>query len=732
MIRSLHRWFGLIAAVLLVVIATSGAMLSIFPASEALTTPAAQQISVAELAARVQSAEPSVEQIKRAPSGRVTAYYFNGDQPVSSVIDPATGQPAGNADQSSVERWFVNLHRSLFLGDNGRIATAVGATAMLLLTVSGLFVLARRFGGWRHILKPAKGRGDGRLHAIVSRAALPGLLLSSLTALWMSAATFGLLPEGADGPPFPADVSGKTGIPVGSITRLQETPVDALVSLNFPANGDATDVYTLTTDAGVGYIDQGNGALLGWQDASFIDRASALVMMLHTGRGLASLGLLLGLSALSVPLLSWTGIAVWLRGRDKPRTRSVVASHADTIILVGSEGGSTWSFAETLREALTRDGRQVHVGSMSDFSPARWHKAERLILFAATYGDGEAPASAKGFLDRFRATPTAQHLPLAVLGFGDRSFYHFCGFAKTVAEAADENGWPALIPYETVDRQSQQDFARWGRQLSEALDLDFELNHQPEVPKTWALRLASRRDYGASVQATTAILRFNLPKVSLWQRLTGNAAPDFEAGDLVGIVPAGSAVPRFYSLASASRDGFLEICVRKQPGGLCSGQLTALEPGDTVSAFVRPNPGFRPAANRKPVILIGAGTGIGPLAGFARANNAHKPMFLYFGTRHPSSDALYEEELADWQKDGRLTGVSTAFSRTANPAYVQDLIRRDAARIGKLISAGGQVLVCGGREMAAGVAAALADILTPHGVSLVTLKAEGRYGEDVY
>jgi sulfite reductase (NADPH) flavoprotein alpha-component len=63
---------------------------------------------------------------------------------------------------------------------------------------------------------------------------------------------------------------------------------------------------------------------------------------------------------------------------------------------------------------------------------------------------------------------------------------------------------------------------------------------------------------------------------------------------------------------------------------------------------------------------------------------------------------------------------------------VQDLIRRDAARIGKLIAAGGQVLVCGGREMAAGVAAALADILTPHGVSLVTLKAEGRYGEDVY
>lgn len=54
MTRSLHRWFGLIASVLLTVVALSGAALSIFPAAEALTTPAAQHISVAELAARVQ------------------------------------------------------------------------------------------------------------------------------------------------------------------------------------------------------------------------------------------------------------------------------------------------------------------------------------------------------------------------------------------------------------------------------------------------------------------------------------------------------------------------------------------------------------------------------------------------------------------------------------------------------------------------------------------------------
>jgi sulfite reductase (NADPH) flavoprotein alpha-component len=732
MIRSFHRWFGLMAAVLVTVIAVSGMALSVFPAVEALSNPAVQQISVAELAARVQTAEPSVEQIRRAPSGRITAYYFVGDQPASAMIDPATGTSVGNVDTSAVQRWLINLHRSLFLNDAGRFIAAGGAAAMLTLTVSGLFLLARRAGGWRYILKSAKGTGNGRLHTVISRLALPGLLLSSLTALWMTAATFGYLPEGAGAPPFPAEVSGVTGFPVASVTVLQKTSVETFRSLSFPAVGDATDAFTLKTDLGEGYIDQGTGALLAWNDANWVDHLTGFLTMLHTGRGMAWLGLLLGLSALAVPVLSCTGLAVWLKGRGERKRASVSASEADTIVLVGSEAGTTWAFAETLRGALSEQGLSVHVGPMSAFNPAQWTQAKRLILLAATYGDGEAPTSAHGVLKRFRRVSPRRGLSLAVLGFGDRNFPAYCGFAADLAREAEAKGWETLLPFDTVDRQSPQDFARWGRRLAESLGLAFELNHQPAKLKTWELSLLSRRDYGASVQAITVILRFALPKAALWQRIIGKASLRFEAGDYHGVVPEGSEIPRFYSLASSTKDGFLEICVRKQPGGLCSGQLTALEPGQTATAFIRPNLSFRPAPGGKPVILIGAGTGIGPLAGFARSNHTHRPMCLYFGTRNPASDALYAEELSDWKADGRLTLVSTAFSRTTNPAYVQDVLRNDAARIGKRVAEGGQILVCGGRDMAAGVATALTEILRPYGVSLATLKAESRYAEDVY
>jgi sulfite reductase (NADPH) flavoprotein alpha-component len=234
------------------------------------------------------------------------------------------------------------------------------------------------------------------------------------------------------------------------------------------------------------------------------------------------------------------------------------------------------------------------------------------------------------------------------------------------------------------------------------------------------------------VQASTVILRFALPQASLWQRLTGQGFSRFQSGDLLAVVPDGSPVPRLYSLASGRRDGFIEIVVRKQPGGLCSGQLASLKPGSRIRAFLRPNPGFRLGQGRAPLILIGAGTGIGPLAGFIRANRRRRPVHLFFGLRDRNSDFLFDEELRDWEQDGRLAQLSTATSRGARPHYVQDALRHDAAEVLAMVRAGARIMVCGGREMAVGVAATLAEILVPAGLTPALLKAEGRYAEDIF
>ena len=130
--------------------------------------------------------------------------------------------------------------------------------------------------------------------------------------------------------------------------------------------------------------------------------------------------------------------------------------------------------------------------------------------------------------------------------------------------------------------------------------------------------------------------------------------------------------------------------------------------------------------------MIGAGTGIAPLAGFIRHNRHHRPVHLYWGGRDPRSDFLYAVDLAQCLDDDRLARFKPAFSRTVGGSYVQDSLREDTSTIRDLVTQGARVMVCGGRDMASGVRAALDDILAPLGETAQHLKATGRYLEDVY
>ena len=86
MMRILHRWPGLVLAILLLVTSLSGVALSVFPALESAGAPAVEaELTVAELAARVQATHPGLEQIKRSPSGQFSAWWFDGEQPGSAA-----------------------------------------------------------------------------------------------------------------------------------------------------------------------------------------------------------------------------------------------------------------------------------------------------------------------------------------------------------------------------------------------------------------------------------------------------------------------------------------------------------------------------------------------------------------------------------------------------------------------------------------------------------------------
>jgi sulfite reductase (NADPH) flavoprotein alpha-component len=361
----------------------------------------------------------------------------------------------------------------------------------------------------------------------------------------------------------------------------------------------------------------------------------------------------------------------------------------------------------------------------------------RLLVLTATYGEGEAPESANRFLALLARMPATPGVGFAVLGFGDRQFPHFCGYARQVHEALVARGLRALGGLGTVDRQSEPEFRQWCEWLSRTLEVPVDIRYTPLLPPTVALELISRTDYGLDPATRTSVLRF-MPAArwsgqqGLWARLLSQRLPDFDTGDLLGVVPPVGGAPRYYSLVSAGSDGVIEICVRREPDGICSSWLTDLKPGESIKAFVRPHQSFRPSPGQMPIILVGAGTGIGPLIGFIRHNAAGRPMHLYFGVRSAEDGFLYGDELEQLVGGGRLCTLTTAFSRSTPRAYVQDRLLADAQRLRELVAHGAQIMVCGGRRMAEGVALAWERILVGSELSVSQLRMQGRYVEDVY
>lgn len=741
MLRKLHSLPGLIAALLLVVLALSGVILSLSPALERASAivPAYGQISVATLADRVAQHYAGVEQIQRTPSGSIIVYYARDGRAGAEYVDPISGQGLAPYTNSTFSRWMKNLHRSLLADTFGRAVAGLSALSMLILCLSGLALLAKRQGGWQQVLRPIRGNFSQRWHAQFGRLAVVGLLLSAVTGMYMSAATFGLIPDGTQSEPdFPTVVTTGPAATIGTLSALVATDVNDLRELVYPVTGSPENVYSLRTAQGDGYVDPASGTLLSYQAHDRTHRLYELVYQLHTGEGLWWLGLLLGLCALSVPLMSATGLVMWWhRRRSMPRiANNVAAQAAETLILVGSETNSTWGFAKVLHDALHQVGQRVHTAPMNRLV-TEYRNVQRVFILTSTYGEGGAPLSANQFFARLNDVADTWRPDFAVLGFGDSQFPKFCQFAKDARDALIARGWHQVLELDTIDRQTAQEFARWGLAVGGLLDCELTLAYTPIRPPTHSLELISRVDYGEQVQAPTSILRFGpvAPhrRIGQLRHLIGlGGLPRFEAGDLVGIIPSGSPVPRFYSLASGSRDGFLEICVRKHPQGLCSQMLHKLQPGEHINAFIQSNPDFRPTSGKSPIILIGAGTGIGPLAGFIRNNTDKYPMYLYWGGRDPSSDFLYEPELKGYLSDRRLTQLNTTFSRARDGTYVQDRVTGDAQQMLRLIEGGAQILVCGSRAMAASVMLAINQILIPLGLDVETLKLHGRYREDVF
>jgi NADPH-ferrihemoprotein reductase len=139
--------------------------------------------------------------------------------------------------------------------------------------------------------------------------------------------------------------------------------------------------------------------------------------------------------------------------------------------------------------------------------------------------------------------------------------------------------------------------------------------------------------------------------------------------------------------------------------------LTALKTYCKVYAHIRKSQFKLPPIASRPIVMVGAGTGVAPFRAFLQERAALLKMgrevgrtVLFFGCRNEHHDFIYDEEIRETAETlgDRFTLIS-AFSRpdTGSKAYVQDRVRENSDEIcNLLINMDTYLYICGSANMA--------------------------------
>ncbi|MBK5545455.1 MAG: sulfite reductase flavoprotein subunit alpha [Pseudomonas fluorescens] len=833
----LHWFFGITAGLVLALMGITGAAVSFQDEMLRALNPSVLHVEKreagvlppAELVRKLEATEGKTVSMlwvesESGNAGRVSFTPPPGERRGQMrYFDPYTGDYMGDAVGQDVFGFILQLHRFLAMGDTGRQITGACTLILLFFCLSGLYLRwPRQVTNWRAWLTVdwrKKGRSfNWDLHSVFGTWCLLLYLLAALTGLywsydWYNQGLNKLLSDAPHnermrkhGPPpeGPAPVANYAAI--WSSIYANAGPGLSAYNIRMPAvAGQPAIVYYLLKssphDRALNQInlDPATGEVTSHaQYASKTLKAQWLtsIYALHTGSYFGLVGrIIMTVSALCMPLFFITGWLLYLDRRRKKRQvrdarKGLGANHSDApawLIGFASQSGFAEQLAWQTAGQLQAAGMPVNVQPLGNVSQDDLTRSENALFVVSTFGDGEAPDSARGFERGVLGQDLSlKGLNYSVLALGDRQYEHFCGFARRLHFwLTHQGGNPLFAPVE-VDSGDTEALLTWQQQLGQLT------GHAPATVwptaqyDNWALTYRTLLNRG-SVGSNIYLLGLTPPSPQNWlagdlveilPRNGSQAIEHFLAGlglngndsvlldglahpldqalatrqlpdnrtHLVGLhaqalvdalVPLGL---REYSIASIASDGVLELIVRQERHpdgslGLGSGWLTEHATlGSGISLRLRRNSGFHLPQAPAPLILLGNGTGLAGLRSLlkARIADGQQRNWLLFGERNIAHDYLCQDELQGWLASGDLALLDLAFSRDQKEKiYVQDRLRESADVLRRWLADGAAIYVCGSLQgMATGVDQVLHDVLGREAVE--RLIEQGRYRRDVY
>ena len=132
-------------------------------------------------------------------------------------------------------------------------------------------------------------------------------------------------------------------------------------------------------------------------------------------------------------------------------------------ILFATESGNSEALARKAGKDAARLGFAPRVLDAAEATPADLARTERLLVIAATWGEGEAPARATGFLAAMLAddAPRMDKVNFAVLALGDRAYAQFCAVGHILDERFAALGARRAAPLLECDLDYDAPAAAW-------------------------------------------------------------------------------------------------------------------------------------------------------------------------------------------------------------------------------------------------------------------------------
>ncbi|MFD2571573.1 PepSY domain-containing protein [Spirosoma soli] len=691
--RYSHLALAVSSFLLLTLAAVTGIILAFEPVSQKLQPYRADNFSQLTLAQTLPVLKGNYSEISELTVDANQFVQIKGSDAdgknLTAYVDPQTGKNLGTPTrQSEFFEWVTALHRSLFLHETGRFFIGLTAFLLLLITVSGtMLIIQRQRGVKRFFTRIVRDNFAQYYHVVLGRLSLIPIFIIALSGTYLSLARFDLIATEKVAPKIDFDaIQSKPERALADFNVFKDIKLSEVQSVEFPFSEDPEDYYTLKLKDRELAVNQITGDILSEVPYPTTVLLANLSLDLHTGRASALWAIILAVASGNILFFIYSGFAITWKRRANRVKNKYSADESRFVILVGSENGSTFRFAQHVHQQLLKQGEKSFLTEFNNYSV--FPKAEYLIALTATYGLGEAPTNARRFAAMVEKHQQPQPVRYSVLGFGSHAYPDFCKFAFEVNQVLSQQKWAVpLVDIHTVNDRSPDDFGLWAEAWSQ----------QTDIPITASSELLKAPTPTFESLTVTSNTRTPQPDGTFLIRLRTKRRHSVTSGDLLAIYPANDHRERLYSIGLFDKD--LQLSVRLHPGGLGSSFLHELTPGQTIRARIIRNDHFHFPKKAPVVVMIANGTGIAPFLGMISQNKQQVACHLYCGFRQSSSFNMYRNFLEESQATQKLTQLHVAYSREGDKQYVSNLIARDSDFIANTLATQGVLMLCGSLSM---------------------------------